>query len=261
MLAYVCRVPAWRTLIVVFATGLVFLLVGGTRATTSAIESPGLSFTPDLVVVLSGGVDAKGAPHCTVAARLRAAANISREHRGTALLMNGGGTSWKPRFVDKHGFAIPEAGLLAAALEAESGIGPLYLESLSDDTIGNALFARTLHTDLRPDWRDVVVVTSDFQLARAQAIFEWAFSLPPAPTGRPYRLAFRGVSDACLDPEVLRLRRVKEAESLASFSAGTARTVTTLSAAHEFIFRRHGAYNPHGVLSKAPLDSRLAETY
>ena len=47
------------------------------------------------------------------------------------------------------------------------------LESLSDDTIGNLLFARLLHTDARPSWRDVLVITSAFQAPRAAAIADW----------------------------------------------------------------------------------------
>lgn len=53
---------------------------------------------------------------------------------------------------------------MAAELRAR-GV-PLFavvLESLSDDTLGNAYAARALHTEWRTDWRRLVLITSDFQ--------------------------------------------------------------------------------------------------
>jgi uncharacterized SAM-binding protein YcdF (DUF218 family) len=219
---------------------------------------------PELILVLAGGVDKRGAPHCTVAARLRAAANASGAHGGTVpIVLNGGGTTWKPRHVDRNGFSIPEAALMAEQLGRESGIRSelLYPESFSDDTVGNAFFARTMHTDLRPEWRDLLVITSQFQIARTRAIYAWVFGLTPRPAGRPYRLRFEAVPDDCLDPKVLALRQAKEAESLRKLEGGPLVRMRTLAEAHEFIWHRHGGYSVRGVLSKQPLDSKLADTY
>ena len=60
----------------------------------------------------------------------------------------------------------------------------IYLESLSDDTIGNAFYARTMHAD-PSRWHRLVVVTSEFQMPRAVAIYRWVFSLAPQPAGKP----------------------------------------------------------------------------
>ncbi|KAG8470237.1 hypothetical protein KFE25_008658 [Diacronema lutheri] len=218
---------------------------------------------PDVVLVLAGGVDRRGATHCTVAERLRAAANASKALGGCPVVLNGGGTTWKPRYVDRNGFSIPEAALMAVQLEREGGLRHelLYPESFSDDTIGNAFFARVMHTDLRPEWRDLLVITSQFQMARTQAIYTWIFSLEPRPAARPYRLRFESVRDDCLDPHVLALRRAKEADSLHKLEAGPLMRMRTLAEAHEFIFRRHSGYSVRGVTSKQPLDSALADTY
>lgn len=230
-----------------------------------ATASPGPSDRPDAIIVLAGGVDARGMPHCTVAERLTAAANFSSQVYGgepIPIVLNGGGTTWKPRHVDRHGFSIPEAALMAKHISRTAGIKPsvLYPESFSDDTIGNAFFARTMHTDLRPEWRDLLVITSQFQIARTEAIYQWIFGLSPRPS-RPYRLRFASVSDACLDPRILALRQAKEAVSLRKFLAGPIVRMTSLAAVHEFIFHRHGGYTVQGTLSKQPLDSELAETY
>jgi uncharacterized SAM-binding protein YcdF (DUF218 family) len=62
---------------------------------------------------------------------------------------------------------MPEAALMAAGLRARGvPLEHIVLESLSDDTIGNAYAARTLHTEWRPDWRRLLLITSDFQARR-----------------------------------------------------------------------------------------------
>jgi uncharacterized SAM-binding protein YcdF (DUF218 family) len=53
---------------------------------------------------------------------------------------------------------------MAAELRARGvPLSAVVLESLSDDTLGNAYAARALHTDWRTDWRRLVLITSDFQ--------------------------------------------------------------------------------------------------
>ena len=49
----------------------------------------------------------------------------------------------------------------------------MLLESWSLDTIGNAAFARLFHAELRA-WRRIHIITSDFHLARTEAIFRCA---------------------------------------------------------------------------------------
>lgn len=250
-----------RFFVLCMAVGAVVLL-GLARALSHTAER---AFEhPDAILVLAGGVDRRGAPHCTVAARLRAAANASGRAGGRPIVLNGGGTTWKPRYADENGFAIPEAALMAEHIARVDGVGSerLYLESFSDDTIGNAFFARVMHTELRPEWRDLVVITSRFQMARTQAIYRWIFELGPRPAARPYRLWFEAVPDDCLDPKVLALRQAKEEASLRAFEAGPLVRMRTLAEVHEFIFQRHSGYTAAGVRSKRPpLGSKLAETY
>ncbi len=35
--------------------------------------------------------------------------------------------------------------------------------------VGNAYYLRTVHADVRPEWRRLLVITSQFQMARTQA--------------------------------------------------------------------------------------------
>ena len=97
----------------------------------------------DAIVVLAGGVrDETGAPHETVMRRLQAAAEVYQQQVlrtgvAPAVICNGGGTTHKPKWVDKAGYAVPEAALMGRELIA-MGIKSrdVYIEGYSDDTLG-----------------------------------------------------------------------------------------------------------------------------
>jgi DUF218 domain len=218
----------------------------------------------DALLVLAGGVDEAGAVHETVARRLDAAAELCRRAlasgRELAVICNGGGTSHKPRFRDEQGFAVPESELMSRALK-QRGVpaGWLYLESLSDDTIGNAYAARTLHCEWRP-WRRLLLITSDFQLARAEAVYRWIFSLPPV-VAEAYTLTPCGVPDeGTAEAEVLASRSAREQASLAAFLTGTSQKYTTMAAVQKWLFTEHGAYAPRSA-PRPVLDAAALKTY
>lgn len=251
------RIRAWRTVTVFVFVAVLTLFAYTLHQQSAALAAHG---GPDVIVVLAGGVDSLGRPHCTVGERLALAKASSRIHGGTPVLLNGGGTTWKPRWLDANGYAIPEAALMALMLN-DTGV-ELYTEGYSDDTIGNAFFARTMHTDLRPDWRRLLIITSEFQMARTKVIYDWVFGLAPLPHGRGYSLEYEAAPDTCLDETVLAMRRRKEVDGLQKLVNGrlTAK-ITTLAAMHHFVYQQHSGYTAAGAVSKKPLDSRLAETY
>ena len=172
----------------------------------------------------------------------------------------------------------------------------VYIEGYSDDTLGNAFFvrgpdllathlsvlhqatcvvhhrsphlfllqARTMHVDSRADWRRLGIITSDFQMARTRAIYDWIFSLTPLPAGKElYKLFSLAVDDTGALPEAaLQARRRKEAGSLAGLLKGQLLKHTTLQAVHTWIFTMHSAYAPAGVLQKKVMnDSATAASY
>ena len=217
----------------------------------------------DCLLVLAGGVDEAGAVHNTVARRLDAAAELCRralaEGRELAVICNGGGTSHKPRYRDHQGFAVPEAELMAQELK-QRGVPSswLYLEALSDDTLCNAYAARCLHCEWRP-WRRLLLITSDFQLARAEAVYKWVFSLPPV--REAYTLVPCGVPDAgTAEPEVLASRCAREQASLATFLAGTSQKYTSMADVQRWLFTEHGAYAPRSA-PRPVLDAAALKTY
>ena len=54
----------------------------------------------------------------------------------------------------------------------------ILAETCSYDTIGNAFFARTVHTDPR-GLRRLLIVNSKFHMPRTEAIFRWVFGAAP----------------------------------------------------------------------------------
>eukprot|EP00966_Prymnesium_polylepis_P127952 2958863-Prymnesium_polylepis.1 len=229
------------------------------------------SRAPDAILVLAGGVGIHGRPHETVLRRLREAAAVYREAAAAGhapvIVCNGGGTTHKPKWVNAAGYAVPEAVLMAQELQQRHGVPAehVYAEGYSDDTVGNAFFARAMHVD-PAGWRTLVVVTSAFQMARTRAIYDWIFTLPSA-DGRaapPRELRYVEVDDVgALAPRVLRSRRVKEAGALEGFRSDVAARLRTLEAVHSWINTQHSAYSFTGFAKKKPLNvsSALAQTY
>jgi len=59
-----------------------------------------------------------------------------------------------------------------------------------------------MHADARADWSRIAIITSEFQMARTRAIYEWVFALAPLPAGKPrYALSYLAVDDAGALPE------------------------------------------------------------
>ena len=265
----------------------------------SEANSTGTSSSFDVIIVLAGGVTKEGRPLETVQRRLVEAARVYQEQVtrsgvSPTIICNGGGTTHKPKWADAAGYAVPEAALMARELTA-LGVktNDVYVEGYSDDTIGehshcsqalsastsmhvarthqvcgvagNAFFARVMHADVRPTWVNILIITSEFQMARTQAIYGWIFKLQPLPTGKPaYHLGYLAVDDkGALPKAVLRSRRSREATSLQSFQRGALVRKTELASVHEWIYQVHSAYTANGMLSKKPLNrtSALAQTY
>ena len=140
-----------------------------THGTSSSKAS--LPDRADAIIVLAGGVSVQGRPHKTVRRRLKEAARLYHEAAAAGhapvIVCNGGGTTHKPKYVNEAGYSVPEAVLMAEELQRHHRVAAehIYAEGYSDDTVGNAFFARVMHVD-PAGWRTLVVVTSAFQMAR-----------------------------------------------------------------------------------------------
>ncbi len=93
-----------------------------------------------------------------------AAGSRSRRRRSSRstlpILCLSAGTKHLPQLLSTDGLPIFESTSCAAYLEEKySLIKNVYVETTSFDTIGNAFFARTSHTDIN-GWRNLLVITN-----------------------------------------------------------------------------------------------------
>ena len=149
-----------------------------------------------------------------------------------------GGTVHRPPPLDPAGRPIFEA-VAGARYLMSRGVDPklIYTETSSYDTIGNALFARLLHTDPR-EWKRLMVITSEFHMERTREIFRWIFSL--APHGG-YDVEFEGAPDAGMPDTDLALRRARERAGLEAVR-GLESRLRDIAAVHRWLFAEHRAY-------------------
>jgi hypothetical protein len=149
------------------------------------------------------------------------------------------GTTHRPPPLDEAGFPILEA-VAGARYLLRRGVpaARILVEAASYDTIGNAYFARLLHAAPRGFTR-LLVVTSEFHIARTEASFRWIFSLPGP--GCAERLDFVSTPDLDIPEHVLEARRRKEEHGVRQVAA-LADRLRTLEAAHAWLFTEHLAY-------------------
>src|SRR4051812_13753531 len=144
----------------------------------------------DAVLVPGGGLRPDGALPPFVVNRLEAAHALAGE---APIIVLSAYTIHRAPPLDAAGYPVLEAVAAAKALLARGvPAARIWAETASLDTIGNAFFARVIHTD-PAGLRRLLVVNSEFHMPRTRMIFDWIFGLPPAEP--PYALDYHTVSD------------------------------------------------------------------
>ncbi len=211
--------------------------------------------TYDGILIPGGGlIDADTLP-LWVQRRLDRALEIEA---GETIITLSAGTTYKPPPLDARGFPISEA-LASARYLIAHGIDPdrVLIEAVSYDTIGNAYFARVIHTDPAKLCR-LHLITSAFHLPRTEAIFRWVFGLTP---NEPYALSFEAVPDDGIEPAALQSRIDKERASLERLQA-LMPTIRSLGALHRWLYSEHAAYAMrHHFLDAPPAPPKALDTY
>ena len=146
--------------------------------------------TPDIAIVLGGGRVSQDELAARTNQRVDHAAALFRSGRVARLLMTGGIS-----YLEGTARGASEATLMR---ERASGAGvppeAIWLEERSRETLGNAYFSRVDVLDPN-EWRRVLVITSDFHVARARALFEkvlfpdFRCAFEPVPSPAPDALA------------------------------------------------------------------------
>lgn len=172
------------------------------------------------------------------------------------------GTAHLPQLLATDGLPIWESTACAAYL-AEHGpaIDPwdIYVETTSYDTIGNAFYTRTTHTDLN-GWRRLLVITNEFHMDRTRAIFDWIFSLPSAFSppagaaskkrnaiddggGTAYDLFYLQSPNVGLTKQAVAARKEREASSARTVRERLApEHATSLRDVYQFLTHDHSLY-------------------
>ena len=121
-------------------------------------NNSGVTKPIDAVLIPGGGLTASGDVVPWVQARLERAIALSPPPQFFIPLS--AGTTHKPPPMDVNGFPILESVAAASYLQTRGIEGSRILpETVSLDTIGNAYFARTSHTDIA-GWRTLLVITN-----------------------------------------------------------------------------------------------------
>jgi hypothetical protein len=191
----------------------------------------------DAILIPGNGVRAGGELPSWVRLHLDRAIQI---YNGEYVIVLSAGTTHRPPPVDVRGFPIFES-VAAARYLMERGIPSerILTETQSYDTIGNAFFSRVIHVEPR-QMRRLLVIASDFHLARVEAVFRWIYGLHPQPV--QYELRFEGLSDPGMDEGVLNARIERERKRVSAL-AGLTQQITTMAELHRWLFTHHDAYN------------------
>lgn len=111
-----------------------------------------------------------------------AALHLCMQKNGFELpvLCASGESAHAPHYRDSEGYTVYESSSMAQCL-LQHGVAArnIFREWQSGDTIGNAVFLRSILCDPLSISR-LLVVTSDFHVQRSCAIFRWVFQLPAA---------------------------------------------------------------------------------
>jgi uncharacterized SAM-binding protein YcdF (DUF218 family) len=190
----------------------------------------------DAVLVPGGGLRQGGTLPPYVLNRLETAQTLAGE---APIILLSAHTVHRAPPLDAAGFPVLESVAAARTLLAR-GVPParIWAETASLDTIGNAYFARVIHTD-PTGLRRLLVVNSAFHMPRTRMIFDWIFGLPPADP--PYALDYHALPDRGLTAAGLEARRAKEAARMEGLRR-TSPHIASLAALHRWLFTEHRAY-------------------
>jgi len=163
------------------------------------------------------------------------------------------GTAHLPQLLSADGLPIWESTACAAYILSKNNkeknasttntIPPesIYVETSSYDTIGNAYFARTSHTEFI-GWRKLLIVTNEFHMARTMKIFDWIFAAESTATrSSPYELQYLESPNVGMAFEVVAARKEREASSSKSVDY-LSKKYSTLREVYEFLTKEHSLY-------------------
>jgi uncharacterized SAM-binding protein YcdF (DUF218 family) len=203
----------------------------------------------DAILIPGGGIKGKNDVPPWVRPRLDRAVEL---HQDQYIIALSAGTTHKPPPMDDEGFPVFES-IVSADYLVKKGIPrqKILRETCSYDTIGNAYFARTIHTDPR-GLRTLLIITSAFHMPRTRTIFEWVFD------DAAYELHFEAVPDQGMDENLLKVKKEKEKKSLENV-LHLKKKIRTFEQLHNWLFTEHEAYA--AGLTPVRIKGEIVNTY
>ncbi len=235
------------------ATVLAALALHTTGATILSSFDEAKLLRVDAILVLGGGAPpAPDAQLPFVAARCKAAAALWKAAaKKPKILTLSAGTAHVPQLLDARGSVVFEATASAAVIIGEGvPAEDVFVETTSFDTIGNAFYSRNDHCSLA-GWRRLLVITSEFHLARTKAIFDWVYGAAGAEPSGAYELSYLGTEDTGLKPAEVAARKAREQASTRNVVSSLAPGHQKLSSVREFLTTRHDLYSAKGLVARA----------
>jgi uncharacterized SAM-binding protein YcdF (DUF218 family) len=168
----------------------------------STLKRPAAGVPFDAIVVLASGINPQGEIPPFVQKRVKEAVKAS--HNTTPIIMSG---LWS--YLISYTPPRSEASAMKAfALTCAAALDPekIKLEEASMDCLGNAYFSKVSFLEPR-NWRNLLLVTSDFHIARASYVFRKVL-------GKDYAVTLRAVSSG-FSAEELKAKAILEDKLLA----------------------------------------------
>jgi uncharacterized SAM-binding protein YcdF (DUF218 family) len=172
-----------------------------------------------------------------------------------SILCLSAGTAHVPQLLGKDGLPVWESTACASYLATNGNIpaSNLFVETTSYDTIGNAFYTRTTHTDIN-GWRRLLIITNEFHMDRTQAIFDWIFGLPAVASSnkkqQPYQLFYLQSPNVGLSEEAIVARQEREAASAQTVRDVLKPQYKTLPDVYRFLTQDHSLYTAHKLVSR-----------
>jgi len=170
------------------------------------------------------------------------------------------GTAHVPNLLSPGGHPIYESTASAAyIIDQTSSSQPnmhkwVVLETTSYDTISNAYFARTSHCDVA-GWKSLLIITSQFHMARTISIFDWIFGCDNENTAG-YNLHYLATPDVGLTEEEIISRVKRELTSKNTVDTFLSKKYATMHDVWWFLTNKHDRHSAKGLVQLSEEDPR-----
>lgn len=185
-------------------------------------------------IILGGGINENGDLPLYVLERVRQLRSLNDSL--DKVITSSSFTLNKPPIINKNKFIYSEAVEIAKKVAEFYPKNNIVVENSSHDTIGSALFCRSIIENLSIQPFKVYLFTSSFHIKRAINIFRWAFSLEDSLVAKSSIIPV-----SCPSKETDE-RNLRESNSLNNF-IDTWYKIKKLEVAWSNLFLNHSNYN------------------